>query len=150
MNIFVLDNDPVVAAQMQCDKHVVKMCLESAQMLSTVAGGPYKPTHAKHPCTVWAGKTLGNFRWLKLHGLALCDEYSYRYGKQHKCRDIIANIQEPLFNDAVLTPFALAMPIEHKQEDAVKAYRSYYKSKQIDMRYTKRPQPEWLLIKESK
>ena len=35
MNIFILDNDPVIAAQMQCDKHVVKMIVESAQMLST-------------------------------------------------------------------------------------------------------------------
>lgn len=146
MNIFVLDNDPVLAAQMQCDKHVVKMCLESAQMLSTVAGGPYKPTHAKHPCTVWAGKTLGNFRWLKIHGLALCDEYEYRYGKQHKCRDIIAIINEPLFNEVVLTRFALAMPIEHYDPDPVVAYRSYYKTKKdkFAVTYTKRPMPEWL------
>ena len=49
MNIFYLDPDPVAAAQMQCDKHVVKMALETAQILSTVLGGPYKPTHAKHP-----------------------------------------------------------------------------------------------------
>ena len=35
MNIFVLNKDPVLAAQEQCDKHVVKMIVESAQMLST-------------------------------------------------------------------------------------------------------------------
>ena len=32
MNIFVLDKDPIISAQMQCDKHIVKMPLESAQM----------------------------------------------------------------------------------------------------------------------
>ena len=36
MNIFVLDRNPVIAAQMQCDKHIVKMIVESGQMLSTV------------------------------------------------------------------------------------------------------------------
>lgn len=35
MNIFILSLDPVEAAQMQCDKHVPKMLVESGQMLST-------------------------------------------------------------------------------------------------------------------
>ena len=65
MNIFVLHDDPVVAAQMMCDKHVVKMILESNQMLSTVArkyghDAPYRSTHAKHPCTLWTGDSLLN------------------------------------------------------------------------------------------
>jgi len=46
MNIFVLDKDPIVAAQLQCDRHVVKMTTESAQMLSTahrlLDGAPIK------------------------------------------------------------------------------------------------------------
>ena len=56
MNIFVLSECPIEAAQMQCDKHVVKMIVETAQMLCTVGTGPYKRTHASHPCTVWAGR----------------------------------------------------------------------------------------------
>ena len=35
MNIFILNDDPVIAAQEQCDKHIPKMVVESAQMLST-------------------------------------------------------------------------------------------------------------------
>ena len=69
MNIFVLDSDPKVAATMLCDKHVVKMILESAQMLSTVAHTNghiprYRPTHSKHPCTLWAGESKSNWQWL--------------------------------------------------------------------------------------
>lgn len=41
MNIFVLSEGPVEAARMQCDKHVVKMIVETAQMLCTVGHGPY-------------------------------------------------------------------------------------------------------------
>ena len=60
MNIFVLHRDPKIAAQMSCDKHVVKMILETAQMLSSAARAkgawaPYKQTHKKHPCTLWSG-----------------------------------------------------------------------------------------------
>ena len=35
MNIFILDRNPVKAAQMLCDRHIPKMIVESAQMLST-------------------------------------------------------------------------------------------------------------------
>jgi hypothetical protein len=69
VNIFVLHKHPRQAARMQCDQHVVKMTLESAQMLSTVINelggeGPYKSTHVNHPCSVWARQSLGNFLWL--------------------------------------------------------------------------------------
>ena len=144
MNIFILSSNPVEAAQMQCDKHVVKMCLETAQMLSTIAGGPYKPTHANHPCTKWARACMENFLWLKQHGLALCDEYKRRYGKQHKCRPIIEEASAVLPVLGNTTPFALAMPDEYKQADAVAAYRAYYKSKREFARWSKaRSAPLW-------
>ena len=83
MNIFVLDRHPVTAAQLQCDRHVVKMVLESAQMLCTsinMLGGQaqYKTAHVNHPCSVWARETLGNFLWLYDHGMALAKEYTHR------------------------------------------------------------------------
>ena len=90
MNIFVLHTDPEKAATMMCDKHVIKMVLETAQMLCTIAhgmgydGAPYRSTHKNHPCTVWAAKTSSNWSWLLRHGFALCDEYTKRYGKNHK------------------------------------------------------------------
>ena len=88
MNIFVLSEDPVQAAQWQCDKHVVKMIIESAQMLSSAVvrhGGEciYKPTHKHHPCTIWAGDSHENWSWLYRHFVALSLEYEARYKKQH-------------------------------------------------------------------
>lgn len=129
MNIFRVDNDPIVAARMLCNRHVVKMVLETAQMLSTINGGPYKPTHANHPCTLWAKASKCNYAWLALHGLALCDEYTARYSKRHKCEDIIEQLSaipesiEPL----ACTPQPLCMPDEYKRDSIVESYRAYYR-----------------------
>lgn len=144
MNIFVLHPNPVEAAQMQCDKHVIKMCLETAQMLSTVSNGPYKPTHAKHPCTLWAGSNLTNYGWLVKHGLALCEEYTHRYGKRHKCQDIIESLAIPPDHLPVgITPFAQCMPDECKHIDPIMAYRQYYHTKAAFAKWTKRAAPHW-------
>jgi len=153
MNIFVLDENPITAARMMCDKHIPKMVVESAQMMASVvirwgateeqmpltkAGQPYKGGYANHPCTVWAGDSFGNFSWLHDHAMALCVEYKSRFGKEHACAEPIAQLwhispylgSTGAFNSSVTkTPFALAMPDEFKQEDAVQAYRAYYHSK---------------------
>ena len=143
MNIFILDSDPVLAAQYQCDKHVVKMILETAQILSTIQGGPYKPTHKNHPCVLWAAETQANFNWLRLHGLALCQEYTLRYGKKHKCEDIIATAYN--CNPVVKrTYFVQCMPEQYKCEDPVQAYRQYYlHEKSKFAKWTKRREPFW-------
>lgn len=111
MNIFVLDESPSNAAKMHCDKHVVKMILESAQMLSTVhrmldgvletrpsksgkrlAKYWYHPTldaqlyravHMNHPCTVWSRESLGNYEWHYQLFKCLSEEFTFRYNKQH-------------------------------------------------------------------
>jgi hypothetical protein len=94
MNIFYLDRDPVIAAQMQCDKHVIKMILESAQMLSTAHrvldgddyandAGMYKLTHKNHPSAIWVRSCFENYVWLYKHMVALMEEYTFRYGKHH-------------------------------------------------------------------
>ena len=72
MNIFVTHLDPVKCAQNLDDKRVIKMILESAQMLSTsinVSGGkgPYKTTHVNHPCSVWVRSSNANYYWLLNH-----------------------------------------------------------------------------------
>lgn len=144
MNVFVLDTNPVIAAQMQCDKHVVKMVLETAQMLSTIADGPYKPTHANHPCTKWARANRTNYNWLVMHGLALCEEYTYRYGKVHKCQAIIASLANKGNQFPIgVSEFAQAMPDEYKHTDPVTAYRQYYHSKSDFAVWSKRPAPYW-------
>jgi len=155
MNIFILDPTPTLAAQYQCDKHVVKMTLETAQLLSTaiwLSGGIglYKPTHTKHPCSIWAAASKQNFNWLVSHGVALAEEYRFRYGKTHACEKIISESaqQASLFSNAGLTPFAQAMPDSCKDTDPVKAYRRYYiRSKASMAKWTKRNKPDWFVVK---
>ena len=135
MNIFVLHKHPRTAARMQCDQHVVKMTLESAQMLSTVINelggqGPYKPTHVNHPCSVWARESLGNFLWLYDHGLSLAREYTRRYKKVHKSQLAIeaclaALDTVPLYN-LERTPHPLCMPDQYKCDNVTEAYRAFY------------------------
>lgn len=142
MNIFILSENPLKAAQMQCDKHVVKMVLETAQILSTVAGGPYKPTHKNHPCVLWAARNLTNFQWLVRHGIALCHEYSLRYGKRHKSQDVIESIVPPDLPVGI-SEFVQCMPDQYKDSDPVVAYRKYYHSKSFAAWNKGRPAPFW-------
>jgi hypothetical protein len=151
VNIFVLDKDPSTAATMMCDKHVVKMIVETAQMLCTIAhgmgyeGAPYRSTHKNHPCTVWAAKTSSNWRWLLRHGFALCDEYTKRYGKNHKSRKVIewCNQLPAIPETGPLTPFAQAMPDQYRNECVVTAYRDYYMGDKSSFATWKTQTPSW-------
>jgi len=134
MNIFVLDPDPIRSAEMLCDKHVVKMILESNQMLSTVAhknghDAPYKPTHARHPCTLWAGESRQNWNWLVRHSRGLCEEYTRRYDRIHKSQAVTVWAEDLDIDlpDLGQTPFRLAMPDVYKCADPVTSYRKYYR-----------------------
>ena len=150
MNIFVLDKDPEIAAQMACDKHVVKMIVETAQMLCTVATHhshevPYRATHKHHPCTVWAGESRDNWDWLLVYGYALCNEYTKRYGKTHKCLKVIDHCArlDIKFNKQQLTPFAQAMPQEYRNDNAITAYRDYYRGEKSSFATWKTEIPDW-------
>jgi hypothetical protein len=140
MNIFYLHHLPAIAARMHCDKHVVKMIVESCQMLATahhVHGNghnvTYKQAHLNHPSTVWVRQSGEHYRWLRDLTRNLCDEFTNRYGKVHACEQILVN---ELWNP----PSAIAdsnkwsnppqcMPDEYKHYDTVMAYRRYYMSK---------------------
>lgn len=133
MNIFVLSYDPIAAARMHCNKHIVKMPLEVAQMLCSAfeqGEAPYRRTHYNHPCSKWARGTKQNYKWLVDHGLALCAEYTNRYGKIHKSEQVIRwcsdNMDRVNLIDGRITDFAKAMPEECKTTDAVESYRNYY------------------------
>ena len=133
MNIFFLDQDPGVAARSLCDKHVVKMALETAQMLCTAVnenGGTsaYKSAYKNHPSTVWARKSNRTFGWLCRHGLSICAEYTKRYGKVHKCEAVIRDCynQINLLPDAGGFPAPQCMPDEYRDGSLVTAYRNYY------------------------
>lgn len=135
MNIFILDIEPSKCAEYHCDKHVVKMVLESAQLLSTAAHlmgkhkpEMYKPTHINHPCTQWAAADMSHYRWLHLLFIHLMREYTYRYGKEHACNRIQSALRiwpkQKLYS--LPDTFALAMPDMYKQACPVAAYRAYY------------------------
>tara|TARA_B100000287_G_scaffold27543_2_gene26166 strand:+ start:3049 stop:3534 length:486 start_codon:yes stop_codon:yes gene_type:complete len=151
MNIFIVDKDPTIAAQQLCDKHVVKMILESAQMLCAAypkGEAPYKRAFYNHPCTVWARESAANYEWLLTHANEMCREYTHRYGKAHKSSDAIQwcgdNSHHLNLSELGQTPFAQAMPDEFKNACAVTAYRAYYNAeKAYFAKWTRREQPEW-------
>jgi len=155
MNIFVLDKDPVKCAQYHNDKHVIKMILETAQLLCSVHhsvnpdnNAPYRATHLNHPSAIWARESIQNYNWLIELGIELGYEYTHRYGKHHKSIEVIewcaSNIPD-IPHDIGLTPFALAMPEECKiGNDAVASYRKYYKTEKLHLaEWKNRDIPEW-------
>jgi len=136
MNIFVLDTNPLTAAKMHCDKHCVKMILETAQMLSTAhhvyetseADKVYKKAHLNHPCTKWIRESKANYGWAYDLYFALLMEFQSRRGKDHKSGELWHHlIKAPAdMPDIGLTPFAQAMPDKYKGPCPVEAYRAYY------------------------
>lgn len=161
MNIFILDANPRTAAQMAADCHVVKMPIESWQMLS----GQFPA----HPCSQWISSNGSAKFWLYEHAIALCEEYTFRFGKTHA---IQARLQEDFRSmeelrlsnkwsfsitlgmyEEIVSTAALAMPhwyIDLKHPTTVHSYRRYYinKSKTLSsskFRYTCRKPPQWLL-----
>ena len=153
MNIFFLDKNPMKCAQYHNDKHVVKMILETAQLLcgshwATGGEAPYKLSHKNHPCSIWARESLSNYLYLCELGLELCKEYTYRYGKRHKSQDVIewCLVNKPNIPDIGFTEPAKAMPDEYKVDDVVKSYRNYYRGgKSGFATWKNREVPKWFL-----
>lgn len=154
LNIFVLDTGVEKCAEYHADRHVVKMILESAQMLCTVLGAhgvpaPYRPTHRRHPCTLWAGESLDNWSWLRSLALCLNDEYRLRFEREvdHKSAIVARELPRPPIRSRGLTEFAQALPERYAVPgDAVRAYRRYYIGQKVRLaRWTKRPVPDWFL-----
>ena len=160
MNIFYLSSVAEIAAQMACDKHVVKMILETTQMLYTAQHvcpsnldesplTPYKIAHKNHPSTIWARSSLENYNWLCALGLWYCEEYKYRYGyhKQHACEQHLRWLHEnpPTLPDYPFTEPPQCMPDQYKTESCIEAYRNYYIGEKLGfIRYTNREAPDWL------
>jgi hypothetical protein len=154
MNIFFLDKDVRKCAQYHCDKHVVKMILETAQLLCGAhhvtsednEHVPYKLSHKNHPCSIWVRESLSNYLLLCELGLELCAEYSYRYSKRHKSQEIIEWCVTNKLNicDKGLTAPPKAMPDEYKVESVIESYRNYYRgSKSKFATWKKREIPIW-------
>ena len=158
MNIFVTDHCPIQSARNLPDKHIVKMPLETCQMLAIIYsdwyhglgnlykkdGTPYATARGafrNHPCTQWAAKNPYNLAWLIRHGYALCHEYNLRYGKVHTCLDVIEQAEriyhkwckEPLsYASQQVRSFTRAMPEYLKYDqtiNSIEAYRRYLNTK---------------------
>lgn len=151
---------PYLCAIFHCDKHVVKMILETAQMLctchhlcsnNTTNKQLYKQAFQNHPCTTWARQTTGNYCWLYLLFVNLCKEYTYRYNKIHTCEKKLINVLNYIPNNIPngnITKFAQAMPDDVKNNNSVIAYRNYYINYKRDFcKWTKRDIPYWFLNK---
>ena len=161
MNIFFLDWDTKKCAEYHCDKHVVKMILETAQLLCgahhvthqaptkyrpSTDQVPYKLSHKNHPCSIWVRESLSNYLYLCDLGLELCKEYTYRYGKRHKSQDVIEWCLTNKLNicDKGFTEPPKAMPDEYKVTDVIESYRNYYNGAKKDFaKWKNRDIPEW-------
>ena len=154
MNIFITSNCPIESANFLDDKRVNKMCLETAQLLSSAlrlcgytGEDVYKITHKNHPSNVWCRTTRGNYKWLLEHFRALCDEYTRRGGKVHASSKLF-----PIFEVNIgLIPVGEQMPFSNNarnltkgvdfthETDVTLAYRLYLKSRWL----TDTREPKW-------
>lgn len=184
MNLFLLAADPRTAARWHCDKHVVKMILEICQLLYTAwhqsrtpfvwsdvcPHAPYRPTHRNHPVAHWIRQRAEHYVWACALGAALCEEYTRRYEKTHKCESHLQRLRDmgfpPHMHDETYTPpvkkhasqgcprdcvtFECALPDTcvvrtGDQVDAIKSYQKYYGTKHWVMTWNrgKDPAPPW-------
>jgi hypothetical protein len=162
MNIFFLSLNPEEAAKQACDKHVVKMILESTQLLYTAQGlaisnnlesnpyTPYKPTHKNHPSAIWTRESLKHYYWLCDLALNYCIEYKFRYGenKEHACEKHLLWLKQnpPELPNTDFREPPQCMPDKYKQDSCIEAYRAYYLGEKLSfVKYTKRDPPEWIV-----
>jgi hypothetical protein len=152
MNIFVLHKNHKKNVKMYCDKHIVKMLLETAQILSaayifTGEPAPYKMSkgHMNHPCVLWSRKSLRNWLWLKELGKEIYKEYKYRYEKNHPSGDLILSMEIPNLSIGKFTYPPKCMPNEYKRKSLVKSYRAYYKYDKVRFcTWKNRPVPKFM------
>jgi hypothetical protein len=157
MNIFAIENnkagdiDWIKSAQSQDNYRVVKMILESCQILSTVLNeqgikAPYRSFNPKHPSCLWAAESSDNFTNLVIHCAAMIEEYEDRFNKIHKCKAVLNNIIN-LFDASKFitdkpTPLKMAMPNNFRSDNIVESYRRFYASKPR-IRYPRNKIPSW-------
>lgn len=171
MNIFVLDKNPTRAAQMHCDKHVVKMSIEYAQLLSTahhlLARGDetylshiYKATHSKHPATLWVAAHPAHYAWTLNLAEATWAEYTYRYGKIHassRLQPWLSKVPRDILALGPITPPPQCMPVQYhvlsesrdpwNWQHTITAYQQYYcYEKSRFATWTKRCTPDWFVV----
>ena len=163
MNRFLINYTPEMCARDMCDKHVVKMPLEEAQMLCTTVrlhapdyaeeAGLYRAVHQKHPCTIWAGQSRANYRYSLDMFKYMCREYTHRYGKVHaswRLYDALVDAEQYV-PDGLITPhpecFSEHTDLKSGKSWPIQSYRKFYmtKQKRFKMVWTRRDMPEWFV-----
>lgn len=141
MNIFFIHENPVLSAKAMSNRHIVKMIIESAQLMSTAhylldGDSPdlYRPTHKNHPSAVWTRSSAHNYMWLYRHFIALCEEYTERYNRTHLTYTKLHRALRYPPKHIIIKNFTQppqAMPDIYRQPDSVVAYRLYYSSEKL-------------------
>jgi Pyrimidine dimer DNA glycosylase len=142
MNIFAVSTDPATCARALDNRRLVKMVLETGQLLSVgrAAHGlssPYKPTHANHPVAIWVRANRANLNWTFALLKALAAEFEFRFGKEHKTWLAFRHFGPDHVPEAGArrTPFQnsarnLAIGLDFSDiKPTTKAYRAYLKAK---------------------
>lgn len=153
MNIFWLDKDAYLSAQYHCDRHVTKMIVEYAQLLSTahfVLDGVqvgYKPTHINHPCAKWVREDQFHYNEVWRLYTELLEEYRRRYSRIHATSRLIGELAHfpknlPL-DSANWAPPPQCVPDDCKRLDPVEAYRAYYMTHKRHIAKWKNGAPDW-------
>ena len=166
MNRFIINYSPDLIARDLCDKHVVKMPLEEAQMLCTVVRkydpdfadrhNLYKAVHQKHPCTIWAGQSRANYNYAFTLWDYMCTEYTHRYGKHHASQRLFDALSDGIMcvpeGDLTPHPECFSEHTDLKSGNAwpLESYRKFYMTKQrrFKMVWTNRPVPDWFVPEE--
>lgn len=179
MNLFYLHEEPEVSAKLHCDKHVVKMIIEYAQMLSTAhrmidgvmerrpskSGSMlqyfylederedilYKACHYNHPSTRWVRENAIQYQYAYDMFTSLCDEYTYRYGKEHLTDNKLRNILNCVPNNIELGTWSeppQCMPEDVKVPgNSIEAYHKYYREYKKDFaKWTQRDIPKFMTV----
>lgn len=155
MNIFFLDLDPVKCAKYHVDRHAVKMQTEACQLCSPLfpnGASPFQHTHINHPMAVWVRSSLDNYLWALDYAFALCDEYTYRYEKNHKTKlaaqwyaDNIPDIPDIGFTNPPRCYTKEWKGVLPETDSLVDDYRLFYAvAKRHLFKWKKREQPDWL------
>ncbi len=164
MNLFILDEDPVIAASLNCDIHVNKIILEAASCMCAAHweyGFPYfnnapkifqdgkyrGKTHHNNHITKWVRESLGNYRWTYEHAMELCRQHTIRskHKRQHATRELIQWLgdNEPPILFHPMTPFRQAVAAECYHENPVVAYWVYYATCKTHLAFWSCPVPSW-------
>lgn len=166
MNLFVFDEDPAVSAAGLDDKRIGSALREANQMMSTaliqsgVEGaevGPgllCRPSHERHPVTLWVGQTAGNFAWCYAYACALIEEWQLRYGTAHGSGDRTPYIWtfRTCIPDGPLLPFQNSarhdgLGLDFTHLPVPESYQAYLQERWLtDKRpptYTNREWPTW-------